>query len=372
VRFPRIPRRWLVPSLLLLAVAAVGLGLRAADPPKPAPAPPAAQPSLVTLTMDATLDQVLDELQKQTDIAVDRSRADSSRPVKIDVKQVPFWEALEKIAKSADHRIAFAEQGRSIMLVTGENVTYREVPLSIDGVFRLAGRRVQATYDLDQGRTLYEVQLALHWEPKYSAFLVEVPGKTVTARDNTGKELPVGEGRGRMAVSGGGTNLTLRLNDVPRSARTIQLLEGRFSVVGAAKMLRFEFTKVGLEEQARTIDGVTVKVKADFKEGADLWKARVDLEYPEGGPQLESFEAGAWLSENSAFLVSADNKRRMDVNGGSDYETPNARRAVVNYHWVPPDDGKFGKPSDWRLVIQTPSQLAEVPVKFKLENIPLP
>ena len=48
------------------------------------------------------------------------------------------------------------------------------------------------------------------------------------------------------------------------------------------------------------------------------------------------------------------------------------RRAVINYHWVPPDDGKFGKPSDWVLVVRTPSRLVEVPVKFKLENIPLP
>jgi hypothetical protein len=113
-----------------------------------------------------------------------------------------------------------------------------------------------------------------------------------------------------------------------------------------------------------------VTVNAAF-EGDELWKARVEFEYPEGGPQLESFESGAWLSENQAFLLSKDNKRRLDVNGGSDYEA-GERRAVVNYHWVPPDTGSLGKAADWRLVVRTPSKLVEVPMKFKLENIMLP
>src|SRR5205085_331250 len=143
---------------------------------------------------------------------------------------------------------------------------------------------------------------------------------------------------------------------VPRSARTIKLLEGSFNVIGAARMLRYSFEDVGLKEQQKGEDGVTVKVKGAFKEGDELWKAQVTLEYPEGGPQLESFETGAWLSENKAYLVSKDNKRRMDVNGGSDYDASGERRAVINYHWVAPDDTKFGKPSDWKLVVETPSR----------------
>jgi hypothetical protein len=368
-----LPRRLVVLSFALSAASLAGLGLWAADPPKAAEEPPkpAAKPSLVTLKMDASLERVLDELQQQTDIAVDRSRADAARAVQIDVKDAPFWVALEQIAKSADHRIAFAEQGRTVSLLGGERITYREMPMTIDGLFRLSARRVQANFDVEQDRSMYEVQLALYWEPKFSAFLVQVPGKGVTARDNNDKELPVAEGGGRMAVSGGGTTLNLRLNDVPRSARTVKLLEGSFNVIGAAKMLRFEYTKVSREKQSQTIDGVKVTVNADFS-GEELWRARVELEYPEGGPQMESFESGAWLTENTAFLLSTDNKRRMDYNGGSNVEAAGERRAVIEYLWVPPDTGSLGKAADWRLVVLTPSRLVEVPVKFKLENIPLP
>lgn len=356
----RIPSlRLFVLSLVLVSSVAAGQA-------------PTAKPSLVTLKMDASLDQVLDELQKQTDIAVDRSKADSSRAVKIDVKDVPYWEAVEKIAKSSDHRIAFGELGRAVHLLGNESMTYKELPVAIDGLFRLSVRQVRSIIDLENDRTVYDVQLSLRWEPKFSSFLVEVPGKGVTAIDNTGKELTVAEGGGRRPVFGGGAPMTIQLTDVPRSARTIKLLEGSFNVIGAAKMLRFTFDDMGAKEQQKAEEGVTVKVRPTFKEGDELWKATVTLEYPQGGPQLQSFETGAWLSENKAYLVSKDNKRRMDVNGGSNYNASDERRAEIEYFWVAPDDTKFGKPSDWKLVVETPSRLVEIPVKFKLENIPLP
>jgi hypothetical protein len=345
----------------------------AADTTSPAP-----KPKLITLKGDATLDKVLDDLQTQADVAFDRSRADVTRPVKVDLDKVPFWEALEKVAKAADEQIAFGELGRTIYLLGGEGMTYRQVPLSIDGLFRTAAQRVVAIKDLENDRSICEVELSLHWEPHFAAFLVEAPGKSITAVDNTGKQIEVAEqgGPGRLVAAGGGRKLTVRLADVPRSSRTITKLEGNLRVVGADRMLRFDFPKlVAGKEESKTEDGVSVKVEPqeDVKAGSDLWTFRVSYDYPEGGPQLESFESAAWMADNDAYLVSADNKRRLDMNGGSEVVTQSDRKAVVKYRWVPQGDEKdLGKPADWKLVVRTPSRLIEVPVKFKLENIPLP
>jgi hypothetical protein len=335
------------------------------------------KPRLITLKADATLDKVLDELQTQADVAFDRSRADVSRPVKVDLDKVPFWEALEKVAKAADHRVAFGEQGKTIYIVGGEGVTYRELPLSIDGAFRTAARQVVAVNDLENDRIYYDVGLSFNWEPHFTAFLVESPGKGITAVDNTGKQLEVGDpGRGRMFSSGGGRNLTVRLNDVPRSARTITKLEGTLRVVGAERMLRFEFPKpVAGKEQSKTEDQVTVKIEPgdDVKADSELWTFRVTLEYPEGGPQLESFETAGWVNESDSFLLSNDGKRRLDMNGGLEVVAQTERRAVVKHRWLPEGDAKdLGNPADYKLVVRTPSRLIDVPVKFKLENIPLP
>jgi hypothetical protein len=358
--------RWLAAPL---ALAAAGLSWApAADDPKFAPRTFALQAATITL------DKAVEELQKQTDIAVDLTRAEPARSFRLDCPRVPFWEALERIARASDHRVAFSEAGRKIHLVGGAEAAYRQLPLSVDGPFRLVVKRVMALTDLEQDRNYYEVQMELHWEPHYSVFLVEPPSANVTAKDNNDRDLPVADaGRGRTPTSGGGTQLALRLQDVPRASRTIKLIQGQVSAVGSAALLRFEMPAPGATEQSQTKDGVTVKVRTDFKEGSDLWAAYVAIEYPEGGPMLESFESAAWLADVRASLVSADGKRRLDVNGGEELVTQTDRTARVNYRWVPDDTTTtLGKPADWKLVVQTPGRFVEVPVRFKLENIPLP
>lgn len=347
------------------------LSLSFADDPKP-PAPFAATPITLDLS-DVTLDKALDELQKQIPATLDRERMDANRRVSLSVAKVPFWEALEKLAKAADHRIYFVDNGRKILLVGNERITYRETPISIDGPFRLSAQRLRAVYDLENDRSIYELEMMLHWEPGVAVFLVEPPGKRVKARDNTDKDLTVLEGGGRLPASGGGLQLVMRLGDVPRSSRTLKKIEGEFTVVGAAGMLGFDFSKWAEKEQSLTKDGVTVKVRNDFKKDSQLWTARVAIEYPADGPQLESFEASAWLADNEAYLVGADGKTKLEVNGGTEVISQSERRAEINYRWVPQGNAPaLGDPKDWKLVVKTPSKLVEVPVKFRLENIPLP
>lgn len=354
---------------LLLAVALTGAAAALADDPIPAK-------TFTLKQSNAKLAVVLDELTKQTGVTVDRQKAEPERTLNLNCDKVPFWQALEQIAKEADHRIVFAEYGKKVMLVGGENINYREMPVSFDGPYRLAARKVAATVDLDREQTVYEVTVDLHWEPGLRTFLVENPGKAVVARDNTDKELQVmAEGEGRLAVTGGGVGLTVRLLDVPRSAKTIKLLEGTFGIVGTPRMLTFEFADLGKDPKKileQKQNEVTVKVRTDFKDGADLWAARVELEYPAGGPELESFESSAWLIDNQATLVSTDGKKKLDYNGGHELAAQSDRKATFVYRFTDEGNLKLGKPGDWKLVLKTPDRLVEKKVKFKLENIPLP
>jgi len=367
------PSKRLAPVVIAFAAAAVALRPAFADD---APKPDRSKFVPRTFTLkeaDVSLDKALDELQRQTDIAVDRSRADTTRSLKIDCTNAPFWEALEKIAKGSDHRIQFAEQGLKIMLVTGEGITYKELPMCVDGPFRVTASRVTAITDLEMDRSTCEVQLILQWEPHFAVFMVEQPGEKVVVKDNTDRQLQVAEaGRGRLPAGGGGRRLDLRLQDVPRASRTIKSIEGKLNVVGSGVLQRFEFPEPGAKELVEKKDDVSVKVRTDFKEGSELWTAYVTIEYPAGGPQFESFESVGWLADVKATLVSADGKRRMDVNGGEETVSASERTARVNYRWVPEDNAKLGKPSDWKLVVQTPGKFVESTVNFKLENIPLP
>jgi cytosine/adenosine deaminase-related metal-dependent hydrolase len=73
--------------------------------------------------------------------------------------------------------------------------------------------------------------------------------------------------------------------------------------------------------------------------------------------------------------VLHDRRGRFSLrdNGGTEVISQSERRAEINYRWVPQGNAPaLGDPKDWKLVVKTPSKLIETPVKFKLENIPLP
>jgi hypothetical protein len=351
------------------AFAVVVAGLAAAPPGIP-------EARTFTFQSDGTtLAAVLDEFARQTGARIDRTKAEGDRTLRIDCKNAPFWEAVERVARESDHRIGFSDDGRRLMLLGGGDVTYRETPVSFDRVFRVAARRVVAASDLDVDRSYAEVLLTLNWEPGFAVFLVEPPGRSVAARDNTEQDLRVAEaGGGKLPVSGGAIDLPVRLAGVPRTAKTIKLLEGKFGVVGAARMLEFKFDKVATAAESQELkqDGVVVRLRNDFKEKSDLWTARVELEYPEAGPRLESFETSAWLVDNAAWLVSAAGKRKIECNGGYEVVAQGERKAVIIYRFTDDTAVKLGSPADWSLVVRTPSPLFAGEVKFRLENIPLP
>jgi hypothetical protein len=334
------------------------------------------QPKTFTFQTDgAPLGKVLDELTKQTGVTIDRSQLESDRQLRLNCDKVPFWEAFQKIARESDHRISVAEDGRKLQLQGGGDITYKEMPFSIDRLFRVSVRKVEAVSDLENDRSYTDVTLALHWESGIAVFLVDSPGPSVTAKDNNEIDLTVAEdGGGRVPASGNGVELQVRLTGVQRSAKNIRVLSGKMGIIGAAKMVEFAFPKpvASKENREEKNDDVTVRLRTDFSEKNDLWSARVEFEYPSGGPQLESFESSAWLADNQAWLQSADGKTKLECNGGYEVVAQSDRKAVVIYHFTDDTDVKLGQPENWTFCVKTPSKLLTTDVKFRLENIPLP
>lgn len=342
-----------------------------ADEPESFPAPK----TFTFQTDGAPLGKVLDELAKQTGVAVDRSRLEEDRTLRLKCDKLPFWDAFEKIAKESDHRISVAEDGKKLQLLGGGDITYKEAPYSTDRAFRVSVRRIRSTNDLENDRSETEVTLNLLWESGISVFLVGPPGRSVVAKDNNEQDLTGDDdGGGRVAVAGNGVDIPVRLTGVNRSAKTIRLLSGKISVVGAAKMIEFNFPKpIASKENRESKEGdVSIRLRTDFKESSDLWAARVEFDYPGGGPQLESFESSAWLVDNMVWLASSDGKKKLEYNGGYEVLSQSERKAVVIYRFTDEPDIKLGKPEDWTLHVKTPSRLLSTEVKFKLENIPLP
>src|SRR5262245_4307630 len=129
----------------LLAVLPLAALTLLADEPEGFPAPK----TFTFQTDGAPLGKVLDELAKQTGVAVDRSRLEEDRTLRLKCDKLPFWDAFEKIAKESDHRISVAEDGKKLQLLGGGDITYKEAPFSTDRAFRVSVRRIRSTTDLE-------------------------------------------------------------------------------------------------------------------------------------------------------------------------------------------------------------------------------
>jgi hypothetical protein len=331
--------------------------------------------SLVSLSGDSVLlGDALKQLAKQSGIEVlDRRRKGADDPkLKIDLKNVPFWQALDTIAKQSNLRVDLYQPDGRIALVNGP---HQSMPVSYHGLFRIALKRLTATLDFETGARFYVANLEIAWEPRFQALLLESRPQGLVIKDNSGHDLRFeDEGGGKRAVDGRiATVVELRLPAPARSVKQLGLLKGGMTLVGSSKMLTFEFDTLAKEKMAkeskRTQDGVTVRLsKLDL--AADHWTVQVTLDYPVGGPKFESFQS--WVVNNQIYLKKTDGKGQFPNNGSWSTISLGSRKAVLEYHFIDKGGKKRGKPSDWKVVYRTPSPMMELPIPFEFRDLTLP
>ncbi|MFO0824717.1 MAG: hypothetical protein U0792_16630, partial [Gemmataceae bacterium] len=164
------------------------------------------------------------------------------------------------------------------------------------------------------------------------------------------------------------TDMKLRIAGLTRESKQIATLVGEFQATAADGLLKIPFKDLGGKFPLKqTVSGVTITVES-FQKIGGMWEAKLELTYPEGHPDFESFEEQKWLRDNHLRLVAPN----ADVyEPESDDVVASGRRVSAIYRFKmlakqnPTENG-------WSLVSETPSPLREVKVPFVLKNIPLP
>jgi hypothetical protein len=353
----------------------------AADDPK-APRPKAAQkelaPKLVTIQREKIrLREALKEVAKQTDIeVVDRRRKEADDPqLKLDFKNVTFWQALDTIAKEADLRVYVHGGARSLALVDGPNV---QLPICYSGLFRIVVRRMTAVHDLETDLRFCLASLEVAWEPQFRPLLLESRPQGLVVQDENKTDLHAEDGSGGKGFVDSekiATTLDLHLPAPARKVTKLGLLKGTLSFIGSTKMLTFEFDTVAKEKAAKepkqTKEGVTVRLrKIDLTEKTH-WTVVVNLDYPGDGPHFESFQS--WVGSNEIHLKKTDVEGKVTNNGHS-VDSLGSNKAVITYYFTEQLKKKLGggKPEDWKIVYRAPAPFVEVPVPFEFKDVPLP
>lgn len=332
-------------------------------------------PRMVTLKSQVPLAEALDQVQKQTGIAVVDRREGGDNPVlKLNLDNVTFWQAIDTVAREADLQLSLYDKDGKIGLRDGPN---RGVPVSYSGMFRVTAKRITAVRDLESDAHLCTVHLEIAWEPRFQPLFFQTRPDNLEATDDKGIALEAPNAGGGRAPSSGRitTDMPVVIAAPRRNVSRLGLLKGDFTVVGPSKMLNFTFDRLAKVDKktppervpTQTQEGVTVKMR-QFLTESDLWTVSFLLDYPPDGPDFESFES--WLVNNEIQLEGKDGKRYGA--GGYEIDEQAGHRAIVTYRFVEDNGLVLDKPENYKLIYRTPGLIGRVPIHFEFKDLPLP
>jgi hypothetical protein len=276
---------------------------------------------------------------------------------------VPFWTALDRLAGQI--------QGQVVLSRRGQAVTIRPAKIpamaSVEGPFRTVARGVSIRSDFESATTAYDLLLDLHWEPRFPVFRVDDTPLLSLAKDDLGTVLTTPVVQVRNPVSGFTAPMKIPLSGLTRNSRKIAVLEGSLTATLADKMLTFSMP-VAKESQTLRQEEVELTGSTTFE--GNFAVVRLSIRYPKGFPVFESFEETMWMKQNTVALISPKGVRT----GTTNFETLGRAGGADGVYRFPAET-LGGIPKDtagWKLEYTTPSPLKEVPVRFRLKDIPLP
>jgi hypothetical protein len=356
------------------------------DKPKASPTPVANSefaPKKVTIQeKEIAISKALAELSRQSDNPVEDHRmAKEDVKIRLDLKGVTFWQALDAIAKASDSNVAVFERDNKVALTDGP---FRLLPTSYDGMFRIRIKRMQIAYNLeaDSRQALFTMEIA--WEPRFQPLFIEGQADDLYIEDEKGRTVELPEpNKGQVSTSKrNAVEVVVRTNAPQRSASSLKVLKGKLTVSGPSEMLNFTWdklatidSKAGYQKKTNKGVGVTLRELGQMGAAGDrVWTVGLFLEYPADGPKFESFQS--WLVNNEIHFVREKDglKQQMPPNLGYETDDQSDSKALIRYRFGDDSERKvfLGKFSDWSLVYKTPGKVVEVPVTFEFRNLNLP
>jgi hypothetical protein len=327
------------------------------------------------------LSEAIQQLQKQsanpiTDMREQLGAEVTNPALDLDIRDVPFLDALDRVAKEAQVGISFFTGDGSIG-VQGTAMTDRpETPrdpnlkplVQYTGPFRIEIKQLGLARDFEAGSTVANVQFEVGWEPRLRPMLLKLKSDELKVVDDRKKEIKpqVAEESEQVVVRPENTAAQVNINLAApeRPAQKIALMKVKAEVTIPAGIKVFKFPS--LAQENITIKQGDVGVTLQGTEiDEQVWKVNLVLSYPGEGPAFESYQQG--LFNNRLWLQRADGSR-FEHNGGFSNTSSDGGKLGFEYLFVDAP----GKPSDYQLVYETPSRVITIPLEFEFKDIPLP
>jgi hypothetical protein len=317
------------------------------------------------------LTEALRQLQKQTGNAIsdlrERLGAEVTNPaLDLEIRNQPFLEALDQIARQAQVMTEFYTGDGSVGITAGE--TPAKTPIQYSGPFRIALKQIGVVRDFAAGSATATVQLETAWEPRLRPMLLKLKADELKILDDHGKEVKAQVEMESDEVVVRPENpvaeINLNLQAPERSATKLKTLRVKAELTIPAGIKVFRFPSLTQENVTQKQGDVSVTLQG-MEVDEQVWKVNVELSYPGEGPAFESYRQG--LFNNRVWLQRADGSR-FEQNGGFNNTSADGGKLGFEYLFVDAP----GKPSNYRLVYETPSKVITIPLEFEFKDVPLP
>ncbi len=328
------------------------------------------EPTRVTLQGTVSLADALQTIAQATGNQIEGYEDLRDERVTVDVRQVPFWEALDRVLDAVKLTVDpySGHSGTLRVEPRPDGQANRFETAYYEGPFRLEATHVTAVRDLRNPLlTGLRVRLSIAWEPRTKPISITVPLAEIVAQDNLGRVVPADNVRGRLTAAVE-SDLSVLEMELPlqlpsRDAEFIASLQGTFDVMIPGKSEAFEFRDLAnAKGQQQRRAGVTVTLD-ETRKNDDIDELILRVEFDEASNALESHRG--WILKNEAYLVDAAGTR---VDYGS-YRVIHQDQRSIGIAYLYALDGPL---SDYRFVYETPSLVVRQPMQFTLKAIALP
>lgn len=330
-----------------------------------------------TITLAAKnmpLADVLKAIENQTGNKFIDNREDQAEPgekgtnVSIDLKNEPFWPAVDGILDEANLSI-YAYGGEEALSIVGraKDSAPRIGRAFYQGPFRLEVLEAHAQRNLRQPRlTSLKLHLEIAWEPRLRPIALSQPLADVEATADNGNQLTVGQPDSEQDVEvPNGTQaaeISLPFELPSRDIKKITKLHGKLRALVPGRHVKFEFkdaTKMAGKSQQ--LGGVQVTL-TDIRKNGAIWEVHMRFALDEAKGALQSHRN--WVFQNLSYLIDKDGQRVENAGLETTRQTPN-EVGVAYLFDVPSMDNMT-----W--VYETPASIIEMPIEYELKEIELP
>ncbi len=274
------------------------------------------QPTKLTLTGEMKLSEALAAIEKQTGnrLADYRERFGQElvdSVVKLNVKDVPFWQGLDHLFDAAElavYNYSDAETAGKLPFIARSNEeSKRENRGVYSGLFRLEVQTVDTSRNFRQPASNHlQLSVDLAWEPRIRPIVLLVPLAELKAVDDLDNELPISEeGTHEIPIEGtnSGVETMLSMSLPSRAAKKLKTISGKFTAVIPGRVETFEFGDLANAKNASLERGGAIVTLEQSRKNEDLEEVRIRLKFDKSANALESHRG--WIYNNENYLIDA-------------------------------------------------------------------